>query len=380
MKKIICLMMMLCGFLTIYAQEEYTEPDAVKELQEVNEKLAEENEQLKKLIYESATVTINGNPVETKGLLSGFSLAYTKYKRARNKLLDSGNYVEIAGEEVLQFKDKTQELKKINVTVDTTAKPVVNKAANNPASETNMIYIFLMFVVIVILLIIFYTTLRNKISATEDWLEKRNYDTFKNINKEICSKIKEIHTNIENNFNSIIERIDYRFNKHVEYNFNQANNVIKNYFKTLRNVIVENNTSFIYSNIDGTNKFLRPDTKYLLLSNNINTLKDLTNTSEQKYKELGFSKTAIENIKQYLDEIGANLTEEDLKVKPFVTLEDLELSVRVQNCLRMNNIKTLEQLLNYTEVEMEKSRNFGKKSLIEIKEELARFGLKLKDE
>jgi len=379
MKKLICLMMILCSFLAIYAQEEYSEPDVVKELQEANEKLAQENEQLKKLIYESATVTINGNPVETKGLLSGFSLAYTKYKRARNKLLDSGNYVEIAGEEVLQFKDKTQELKEINVTVDALTKPVVNKDANNPVLEINMIYIYLMFAVIVILLIIFYATLRIKISSTEASLVDKNYEQHKHFNNDICSKMDKIQEKNEKLLYDSIKHTDAII-EHINCSFNKENNVIKNNFKTLRNVIVENNTSFIYSNIDGTNTLLRPDTKYLLLSNNINTLKDLNNTSEQKFKELGFSKTAIENIKQYLDEIGANLTEEDMNLTPDITLEDLEISARAKRCLRMENITTLEQLLNYKEVDLLHITGFGKKALHEIKWELKRLGLKFKDE
>ena len=118
MKKLICLMMLVCNFVASYAQEVVLEPDAVSVLQEANKTLSEENEQLKKLIYESATVKINGVTVKTKGLLSGFSLAYTKWQKAKYKLYNNGNYVEIAGEDVLKFKDKTQELQNLNVTVE----------------------------------------------------------------------------------------------------------------------------------------------------------------------------------------------------------------------------------------------------------------------
>ena len=64
------------------------------------------------------------------------------------------------------------------------------------------------------------------------------------------------------------------------------------------------------------------------------------------------------------------------------SVEELELSVRSSNCLKASNIKTLGELVQKTESEMIKFRNFGRKSLNEISEILARhemrFGMKLK--
>lgn len=48
-------------------------------------------------------------------------------------------------------------------------------------------------------------------------------------------------------------------------------------------------------------------------------------------------------------------------------LEDLELSVRAYNCLKAAKINTLQQLVQYDEATLLKFRNFGKKSLTEIK-------------
>jgi DNA-directed RNA polymerase subunit alpha len=59
------------------------------------------------------------------------------------------------------------------------------------------------------------------------------------------------------------------------------------------------------------------------------------------------------------------------------SVDDLELSVRSYNCLKNANIKTIGELVQKTEAEMLKTKNFGRKSLNEIKEILAGMGLSL---
>ena len=56
---------------------------------------------------------------------------------------------------------------------------------------------------------------------------------------------------------------------------------------------------------------------------------------------------------------------------------DIELSVRAQNCLNNASIGTLGELVSYSEAEMLKFRNFGQKSLSEIKDKIAELGLHL---
>jgi DNA-directed RNA polymerase subunit alpha len=56
---------------------------------------------------------------------------------------------------------------------------------------------------------------------------------------------------------------------------------------------------------------------------------------------------------------------------------ELELSVRSANCLEASQITTIRDLVIHSEQEMLKQRNFGKKSLIEIKEILSQMGLEL---
>ena len=59
------------------------------------------------------------------------------------------------------------------------------------------------------------------------------------------------------------------------------------------------------------------------------------------------------------------------------SVEELELSVRSYNCLKNANISTIRELVLKTEQEMLKTKNFGRKSLNEIKEILAAMGLSL---
>ncbi len=59
------------------------------------------------------------------------------------------------------------------------------------------------------------------------------------------------------------------------------------------------------------------------------------------------------------------------------SVDELELSVRANNCLKNANIKTIADLVQKTEHEMLKTKNFGRKSLNEIKEILHSMGLRL---
>jgi DNA-directed RNA polymerase subunit alpha len=59
------------------------------------------------------------------------------------------------------------------------------------------------------------------------------------------------------------------------------------------------------------------------------------------------------------------------------SVDELELSVRANNCLKNANIKTIADLVQKTEHEMLKTKNFGRKSLNEIKDILHSMGLRL---
>src|SRR5215470_5420934 len=61
----------------------------------------------------------------------------------------------------------------------------------------------------------------------------------------------------------------------------------------------------------------------------------------------------------------------------FRNVDELELSVRASNCLKTANIRTIADLVQKTESELLKTKNFGKKSLNEIKTILGEMGLSL---
>ena len=75
--------------------------------------------------------------------------------------------------------------------------------------------------------------------------------------------------------------------------------------------------------------------------------------------------------------IEAPKTEEKLNENLFRSVDELELSVRSANCLQQANIKAIGDLVQKTEAEMLKTKNFGRKSLKEIKEILSEMGLSL---
>jgi DNA-directed RNA polymerase subunit alpha len=68
---------------------------------------------------------------------------------------------------------------------------------------------------------------------------------------------------------------------------------------------------------------------------------------------------------------------ESLNPNLFRSVDELELSVRSANCLQNANIKYIGELVQKTEAEMLKTKNFGRKSLNEIKEVLTSMGLSL---
>ncbi|HEX7469823.1 MAG TPA: DNA-directed RNA polymerase subunit alpha [Verrucomicrobiae bacterium] len=89
---------------------------------------------------------------------------------------------------------------------------------------------------------------------------------------------------------------------------------------------------------------------------------------------VGYDKNAIE-----FEEVVDKQDEEKTKMKKLLNMSvnEIELSVRAANCLNNANITTVGQLAMKTEQEMLKYRNFGKKSLNEIKDKLTGLNLSL---
>jgi len=60
-------------------------------------------------------------------------------------------------------------------------------------------------------------------------------------------------------------------------------------------------------------------------------------------------------------------------------IEDLDLSVRSYNCLKREGINTVSELVALSEMQLMNIRNFGQKSVDEVKDKLTEMGLALKD-
>jgi DNA-directed RNA polymerase subunit alpha len=85
------------------------------------------------------------------------------------------------------------------------------------------------------------------------------------------------------------------------------------------------------------------------------------NFEEAPDEEIDFPTTEDERL---LDQLGRSV-------------DELELSVRSYNCLKNANIRTIGDLVARSEAEMLKTKNFGRKSLNEIKDILSEMGLSL---
>jgi len=70
--------------------------------------------------------------------------------------------------------------------------------------------------------------------------------------------------------------------------------------------------------------------------------------------------------------------EEEDKKQEYPSIEELELSVRAHNCLKREGIVTIEKLLEYSEDELLDIRNFGQKSIHEVKDKIKELGLSFK--
>lgn len=87
--------------------------------------------------------------------------------------------------------------------------------------------------------------------------------------------------------------------------------------------------------------------------------------------------TIFINFDESLIVTEEEISENEVKISQLLqkSVDELELSVRSNNCLRNVQIRTVGELIALTEEDIAKTRNFGKKSLQEIKDKLASWGL-----
>ena len=85
----------------------------------------------------------------------------------------------------------------------------------------------------------------------------------------------------------------------------------------------------------------------------------------------------IEELPSKDDEEKKKREREELRDKLFKSVDELELSVRSANCLKNANIQYISELVQKTEQDILQTKNFGRKSLNEIKDVLISMGLHL---
>jgi DNA-directed RNA polymerase subunit alpha len=90
-----------------------------------------------------------------------------------------------------------------------------------------------------------------------------------------------------------------------------------------------------------------------------------------------FNELRMHNLTFDHGEVELNTDRDALMAKLALKINEIELSVRSTNCLSGANIDTIAELVVMPESEMLKFRNFGKKSLNEIKAKLEEMGLSL---
>jgi DNA-directed RNA polymerase subunit alpha len=95
-----------------------------------------------------------------------------------------------------------------------------------------------------------------------------------------------------------------------------------------------------------------------------------------QYFELG-TETANDDAVTALRDANKAMIDPDLQQKLNMTIQELDLSVRANNCLESAKIATVRDLVKKTDQDLLKVRSFGKTSLREVKRKLADLGLSL---
>ncbi|QOV88223.1 DNA-directed RNA polymerase subunit alpha [Humisphaera borealis] len=95
-----------------------------------------------------------------------------------------------------------------------------------------------------------------------------------------------------------------------------------------------------------------------------------------QYFELG-SELANEDAIDALRDANKAMVDPELENKLNMTVQELDLSVRANNCLESAKIQTVRELVQKTDLDLLKVRSFGKTSLREVKRKLADMGLSL---
>jgi DNA-directed RNA polymerase subunit alpha len=113
-----------------------------------------------------------------------------------------------------------------------------------------------------------------------------------------------------------------------------------------------------------------------------------TNGSLTPRKALASAGATLKNLVELFSELEASegigvataVDQQQLTGDLALTIEELNLSVRSYNCLKREGINTVGELVQKSEAELMDIRNFGQKSIDEVKAKLDELGLSLREE
>ncbi len=358
------------------------------------EQLKAENEQLKELLYERAYVNINGQTVYVNGLIKGFTLAYTKYLQAKDKLENGGNLIVLAGEDILDYNPtqvdnfylkltlrdeslyepdpKTEYLKYVEK-----VEKKLTKLENNISNIKTVIpsYVFFIFLIIIniILIIQLVSVSKTKVLITTRIDDMKNYfSKYLSLFDRVSSDEQLILEKIESSsqrYNNLFLVLSSKFDNGLA-NIIQRINVIYNTEKLkLPETNLENNNSISSIKLNENNFSVRLSN--VLKNAHINTIPELLNYNETNIKRLpGMSKKCFSELTEWMNKNNIQLSNENF-------FEGL--STRTVNVLKNQGIYNVNSLLNTSLEQLRHNRNFGKKSEKELTEWLEEKGLRLKD-
>ncbi len=122
----------------------------------------------------------------------------------------------------------------------------------------------------------------------------------------------------------------------------------------------------------------------------LHKVREITELSEQELKNMrNMGDKTVEEIYEKLQELGVivrldNMEKEEkadvsLELYENLPIDELDLSTRAMNIFSRNNIKTIYQLIQLSEQELNSMRNMGVATMVEVKEKLSKFGLRLRN-
>ncbi len=189
-----------------------------------------------------------------------------------------------------------------------------------------------------------------------------------NPDKYICTLNEKADINMELTYKSGVSWIPGEKNKRPDYPIGTI--FIDSIFSPITKV------NFNVENLPGTSRGEILERLNLeIFTNGSITAEDALDYASkvlQQYFAI-FSKVQSTPVKIQRDDAD----EETLKIRKLLqkSVDEMELSVRSFNCLKANNIKTIGQLVQQTEQDMLKFKNFGRKSLTELSDKLKNMDL-----